>query len=280
MNETDLRTPLVDLAREAGKLLARFSLGGAEDLDLRWKGENDPVTEADRSAHRLCLEKLPGILPGVPLISEEGDEESDADLFWSLDPLDGTSEFVENLGEWAFQLALVRSGRPVAAVLALPAVDRLYFAEEGRGCLTGRLSEQESSTYRELDPLRRERLVLTRSLPRRPSLRRILEAHPGGDEILLGGVGYKVHSLLAGEADTYFTVPGTLHPWDLAAPLLVAREAGLACRTLSGKEPTVPNSRASVGDGHFFTRPKWLARNLEFFARRDIRALLSVRDPR
>lgn len=280
MDKIDLRTPMSALAREAGRLLAGFSVGGAENLGLAWKGEDDPVTEADRSAHRLCLERLPGILPGVPLISEEGDEESDADLFWSLDPLDGTSEFVENLGEWAFQLALVRSGRPVAAVLALPAVDRIYYAEDGKGCLAGRLSNQELSSYRELDPLRRERLVLTRSLPRRPSLLRISEAHPGGDAILLGGVGYKVHALLSGEGDTYFAVPGTLHPWDLAAPLLVAREAGLACSTLSGGESTVPNSRASVGEGHLFTRPKWLARNLEFFARRDIQALLTVRDPR
>jgi len=122
--------------------------------------------------------------------------------------------------------------------------------------------------------------VLTRSLPRRPSLLRISDAHPGGDEILLGGVGYKVHALLAGEGDTYFTVPGTLHPWDLAAPLLVAREAGLACRTLSGAEPTVPNTRGSVHDGQLFTRPKWLQRNLEFFARKEIQALLTTRDPR
>jgi 3'-phosphoadenosine 5'-phosphosulfate (PAPS) 3'-phosphatase len=280
MDELELRAPLVDLAREAGRLLAGFSVGNAADLGLGWKGANDPVTEADRSAHRLCLERLPRILPGVPLISEEGDEETDADLFWSLDPLDGTSEFVENLGEWAFQLALVRSGRPVAAVLALPAVDRLYYAEEGKGCLAGRLSGQELSPFLPVDPLRRERLILTRSLPRRPSLLRIARSHPGGDELLLGGVGYKVHALLSGEGDTYFTVPGTLHPWDLAAPLLVARESGLACRTLAGEVPTVPNNRDSVPEGQLFTRPRWLERNLEFFARKDIRELVTARDPR
>jgi 3'(2'), 5'-bisphosphate nucleotidase len=280
MDTDDLRTALLDLAREAGALLAGFSKGSIEDLDVEWKGENDPVTEADMSAHRLCLERLPSILPGVPLISEEGEEESDAELFWSLDPLDGTSEFVEGLGEWAFQLALVKSGRPVVAVLALPAVDRLYFAEDGHGCLVGRLSGTGLLPYEGLDPLRRERLVLTRSLPRRPSLLRISGAHPGGDEVLLGGVGYKVHAILAGEGDTYFTVPGTLHPWDLAAPLLVAREAGLACRTLSGTEASVPRGRDPVPDGQLFTRPKWLERNLEFFARKDIVDLLVARDPR
>jgi len=280
MDNEDLRNALLDLAREAGALLAGFSKGSIEDLDVDWKGDNDPVTEADLSAHRLCMGRLPSLLPGVPLISEEGEEESEAERFWSLDPLDGTSEFVEGLGEWAFQLALVEHGRPVTAVLALPAVDRLYFAQDGRGCLTGRLSGTGLVPYEGLDPLRRERLVLTRSLPRRPSLLRISGAHPGGDEVLLGGVGYKVHAILAGEGDTYFTVPGTLHPWDLAAPLLVAREAGLACRTLSGGEPSVPRGRDPVSDGQIFTRPKWLDRNLEFFARKEIQGLVHARDPR
>jgi 3'(2'), 5'-bisphosphate nucleotidase len=280
MENIDLQEPLTELAREASILLSGFRGSEAAALDLRWKGVNDPVTEADRSAHRLCARRLPEILPGVALVSEEDDAQTGEDLFWSLDPLDGTSEFVDDLGEWAFQLALVRSGRPVVAVLALPSVDRIYFARDGAGCLRGRLSDRNLSPFAAFHPLRRERLVLTRSLGNRPSLQRIVRAHPGGDEILLGGVGYKVHAVLSGQADTYFAVPGTIHPWDLAAPLLVAREAGLSCRTFGGAEPVVPSSRESLPDGHVFTRPSLISRNLEFFARAEIRELVAKRDPR
>lgn len=271
---------LLTLARRASAILAEFCQVEDHPLGVQWKGENDPVTDADRAVHNLCADALPGILPGVPLVSEEGVEDSESSRFWSLDPVDGTSEFVEHLGEWAFQLALVQDNAPIAAVLALPAVDRLYYAEAGRGCVWGSLSDGQLHPLKAFQPLRRERLVVTRSLPRRKSLQKLVEAHPGHDPVLLGGVGYKVHALLAGEGDTYFSVPRTLHPWDLAAPLLVAREAGLACRTLSGTEAVVPGGRDALADGQLFTRPKFLARNLEFFARPDIRELVSARDPR
>ncbi|HNY31770.1 MAG TPA: inositol monophosphatase family protein [Fibrobacteria bacterium] len=271
---------LLPLARRASEILTGFCQGDDERMGLQWKGANDPVTEADRAVHRLCVGELPFVLPGVPLISEEGEGVTDAERFWSLDPVDGTSEFVEHLGEWAFQLALVDRNRPVAAVLALPAVDRIYYAEAGRGAVWGHLSSRDMHPLAAFQPLRRERLVVTRSLPRRASLRKLVDLHPGGDAILLGGVGYKVHAILSGEGDTYFAVPGTLHPWDLAAPMLVAMEAGLACRTFNGEIPTVPGGRDGLPDGHVFTRPRFLDRNMGFFARAEVRELAASRDPR
>ncbi|MBK8804434.1 MAG: hypothetical protein IPN71_20700 [Fibrobacteres bacterium] len=271
---------LLPLARRASEILAGFCQTDDAGMGLEWKGENDPVTEADRAVHRLCVGELPFVLPGVPLISEEGEGVTEAERFWSLDPVDGTSEFVEHLGEWAFQLALVDKNRPVAAVLALPSVDRLYYAEAGRGAVWGRLSGKDMLPLEVFQPLRRERLVVTRSLPRRKSLQKLVDFHPGNDPVLLGGVGYKVHALLSGEGDTYFAVPGTLHPWDLAAPMLVALEAGLACRTFTGETPMVPGGRDALPDGHVFTRAKFLDRNLGFFARAEIQELAAARDPR
>jgi 3'(2'), 5'-bisphosphate nucleotidase len=271
---------IASLAREASDVLVNYCRASAGDLGLEWKGENDPVTEADKAVHELCAARLPRILPDVPLMGEEGGAQDGADQFWSLDPLDGTAEFVDHLGEWAFQLALVREGSPVLAVVALPAVDRFYLAVAGSGCTSGSLSDWEARRFSSFAPLRNERLVLTRSMPRRPSLSRLVELHPATECVLLGGVGYKVHAVLAGEGDTYFAVPGTLHPWDLAAPLLVAREAGLRCRTLAGGSPSVPSDRNPIPEGLLVTRPAWLERNLAFFARADIAALVAKKDPR
>lgn len=280
MERFEFAHSVLPLARRASEILTGFCQADDAGMGLEWKGQNDPVTEADRAVHRLCVGELPFVIPGVPLISEEGEGATEAERFWSLDPVDGTSEFVEHLGEWAFQLALVDKKRPVAAVLALPAVDRLYYAESGRGAVWGRLSGKELFPLAAFQPLRRERLVVTRSLPRRKTLQKLVDLHPGNDPILLGGVGYKVHAILAGEGDTYFAVPGTLHPWDLAAPMLVAIEAGLSCRTFSGQVPTVPGGRDALHDGHFFTRTKFLDRNMGFFARSEIQELSRSRDPR
>ena len=271
---------LEDLARDASRLLVEYCKASLGELGVAWKGENDPVTEADKAVHELCATRLRSILPDVPLVGEEGGADEGAGEFWSLDPLDGTSEFVERLGEWAFQLALVHEGRPVVGVVALPAVDRVYVAVAGLGCKAGQISTWELEPFESFAPLRKERLVLTRSMPRRPSLQALVEAHPATEAVLLGGVGYKVHAVLAGEGDTYFAVPRTLHPWDLAAPLLVAREAGLCCKTLSGKDPLVPADRSSIPEGLLVTRAQWLERNLEFFARPETVELVAKKDPR
>jgi 3'-phosphoadenosine 5'-phosphosulfate (PAPS) 3'-phosphatase len=103
----------------------------------------------------------------------------------------------------------------VIGVVALPAVDRIYVAVAGLGCKSGKISTWELEPFESFAPLRNERLVLTRSMPRRPSLKRLVELHPATESILLGGVGYKVHAVLAGEGDTYFAVPRTLHGVDL-----------------------------------------------------------------
>jgi len=279
-NQLQILPQVEDLARDACKVLVDYCKASLGELGVAWKGENDPVTEADKAVHELCAKRLPDILPDVPLVGEEGGALDGADEFWSLDPLDGTSEFVERLGEWAFQLALVREGKPVLAVVALPAVDRVYLAVAGLGCTSGRISTWDLAPFESFTPLRNERLVLTRSMPRRPSLKRLVELHPATESVLLGGVGYKVHAVLAGEGDTYFAVPRTLHPWDLAAPLLVAQEAGLCCKTLSGEDPLVPANRESIPEGLLVTRSQWLDRNLEFFAKPEIVGLVATKDPR
>lgn len=272
---------LEELSRNIGLDLLRRSREASENMGVSWKGENDPVTLADRAAHSMVAEALPLITPSVPLVSEEDEAPPfEGNTFWSLDPVDGTQEFVEHLGEWAFQLALVRDGQPVVATLAIPSRDVLYIAECGRGCQVGKMSELGMSPFLSRSPVRRERLVLTRSLPRRPGLQALLARHHARDHVLLGGVGYKVHAILAGEADTYFASPGTLHPWDLAAPLLVAREAGLATRCTDGTELVVPSHRHGLEQGVLFTREELLEENLSFFAVPENAALLARRDPR
>lgn len=250
-------------------------------MGVSWKGADDPVTLADKAAHAMVAQALPRLSPGIPLVSEEDEPRAlDGDAFWSLDPVDGTREFMEHLGEWAFQLALVRDGLPVLAALGIPSRDVLYLARAGAGCRIGRLSRPGMDEFRPLDPVRRERLVLTRSMPRRPALSALVQAHPARDHVLLGGVGYKVHALLSGEGDTYFAQAGTLHAWDLAAPLLVAQEAGLSAVAMDGAPLTIPSHRSGLAQGVLFTRPALLSSNLAFFALPSTAALLARRDPR
>lgn len=103
------------------------------DVDVSLKADQSPVTAADLAAHRCIASALDGVLPGVPLMSEEGAIPSfsgrrDWHRFWLVDPLDGTREFIQRTGEFAVSIALVEDGYPVLGVIASPVTGLVYAA--------------------------------------------------------------------------------------------------------------------------------------------------------
>ncbi len=115
-------------------------------LDVSPKQDGSPVTQADREAHQTIQEHLTDT--GLPVLSEEGatieaEERQRWELYWLVDPLDGTKEFIKGNGEYSVNIALMRrdqlpagpagAAMPVAGVLYVPVKDLLYFAWEGGG---------------------------------------------------------------------------------------------------------------------------------------------------
>ena len=109
----------------------------ASDFSVYGKDDGSPVTEADRRAESVILERLPALVPGIPIVSEEqvaAGRAPDLDgRFWLVDPLDGTKEFIKRNGEFTINIALVAGGRPVLGVVLAPAAGRLYAGAEGFG---------------------------------------------------------------------------------------------------------------------------------------------------
>jgi 3'(2'), 5'-bisphosphate nucleotidase len=260
---SELQLDLLPLARQACALLASFYQRPRGELATSTKSDAfDLVTEADKAVQDLCAAWIASHST-APLVGEEGGADEGGRLFWSLDPLDGTREFVEEQGEFAFQLALVESGIPILAVVGLPAWDLVYLARQGQGCQVLRLSDA-SQAILPSPPVRRERLLVSRSLGRRSDLQALLEAHPSLDREPCGGVGAKVHAILWGIGDTYLTVPQGMYGWDLAAPLLVAKECGLHASDLDGNPLRVPTDRSKVSQGILITRIQRAESNLQF----------------
>jgi 3'(2'), 5'-bisphosphate nucleotidase len=261
VNSDDL--DLWPLAREASRVLLEYRGPRRSELSVRSKGEpDDLVTRADAAVQELTIGWL-AERSKFPVVGEEGGADEGGTAFWSLDPLDGTREFVADLDEFAFQLALVQSGEPSLAVLALPAYDIAYLARRGAGMRCLRLSDaREVPLPAPLDGP--ERLVLSRSLDHRPDLQRLVEGHPAGRRLSCGSVGAKIHALLRGEADTYLAAPRGMYGWDLAAPLLVAREAGFWTSDLRGRPLLIPAGRALVESGILVTRASLRDANLAY----------------
>ncbi|HEX6422373.1 MAG TPA: 3'(2'),5'-bisphosphate nucleotidase CysQ [Acidimicrobiales bacterium] len=224
------------LATEAGRLLvdlrARRTAGGDGAAGAGGPVEG-PVDgralgrEGDRLAHDLLVARLSEARPGDAVLSEEGVADPArllASRVWIVDPLDGTREYGEvPRTDWAVHVALVVDGDPAAGAVALPARDLTLATDPPPPAPAARPGPP--------------RVVVSRSRPPAEATR-IAEAL-GGDLVPLGSAGAKTMAVVLGEADVY-AHSGGQYEWDSAAPVAVARAAGLHVSRLDGS-PLVYN---------------------------------------
>ena len=111
------------------------------DFAVEQKDDKSPLTLADRRSHEIIAGKLASLRTfKLPILSEEGrtisyDERKIWDMFWLVDPLDGTKEFVKRNGEFTVNIALIQNGCPLLGVIYIPVKNIFYFAAEGLGVI-------------------------------------------------------------------------------------------------------------------------------------------------
>jgi 3'(2'), 5'-bisphosphate nucleotidase len=208
------------LATEAGQLLlnVRTELADATAAERKSAG--------DKRSHDFLMEALAAERPDDAVLSEEGVDNPvrlSAERVWIVDPLDGTREFSE-LGrdDWAVHVALWQSGELVAGAVALPA--------QG---LTLATPDVAAPPVAPATP----RVVVSRTRP--PAVALAVRDSLGGVLVEMGSAGAKVASVVQGLADVYVHAGGQ-YEWDSAAPVAVARAAGLYCSRIDGS-PLVYN---------------------------------------
>lgn len=122
----EIALTLARIAVEAGHILR-----GMENalIDKRIKDDGSPTTAADLAAEDLIIKRLAEAWPGVPVVAEETSSTAHTgSVFFLVDPLDGTGDFIHGTGEYSVNIALIRGNRPVAAVVAAPAMGQLWIA--------------------------------------------------------------------------------------------------------------------------------------------------------
>src|SRR6516164_6825714 len=133
-----LRSALLNVmtaaARKAGRSLKR-DYGEVENLQVSMKGPANFVTVADRRAEEILQAELTKARPGYGFLGEEGGrrEGDDKSHCWIVDPLDGTTNFLHGIPQFAISIALEREGVIIAGVIYNPANEELYIAERGKG---------------------------------------------------------------------------------------------------------------------------------------------------
>lgn len=202
------------LATEAGQLLlgVRKEFADADGSDRKAAG--------DKRSHDFLMEALANERPNDAVLSEEGADDPvrlRSDRVWIVDPLDGTREFSE-LGreDWAVHVALWASGELVAGAVALPA--------QGITLATPRVEPPPAT-------LDKPRIVVSRTRP--PAIALAVRDALGGTLVDMGSAGAKVASIVQGLSDVYVHAGGQFE-WDSAAPVAVARSAGLHTSRIDG----------------------------------------------
>ncbi len=242
-------TLAVRAAIEAGRVI--MEVYESEDFEVEKKGDNSPLTKADRAAHEVIVQELEN--SRLPVLSEEGrsigyDERKQWSRFWLVDPLDGTKEFVSRNGEFTVNIALIENGMPVLGVVYVPVLDELFYGagDQGGYYLSG-INSWFGSKERLLEsasrlPLqakeRAYRIVGSRSHMNDLTVAfidSVRDEYPDL-EIVQRGSSLKICMVAAGDADIYPRFGPTME-WDTAAGHAVARAAGRSMvEAESGKE--------------------------------------------
>ena len=227
---------MLKAARKAGRSLTK-DFREVENLTASMKGAGDFVSKADIAAETILREELIGARPTYGWLGEESGETpgEDPTRRWIVDPLDGTTNFLHGLPHWAVSIALEHKGQIVAGVVYDPVKDEMFFAERGQGAFMNdqrlRVSQRRNMIecvfatgipFAGRGDLPETLQDLARLMPTCAGVRR------------WGAAALDLTYVAAGRYDGFWE--RGLNIWDIAAGVIIAREAGALLEAVSADD--------------------------------------------
>ena len=196
-------------------------------IEVSTKQDDSPLTDADRRAHLLIVDRLSSLTPTIPLLSEESDAidyslRKSWQRYWLIDPLDGTKEFINRNGEFTVNIALIENGQSVAGVVHVPVTGISYFGGIGIGAWKQNTNQLDNEVQLIASQAMQEnsgvRIVASRRHlgEQLDALVEKIENHFGKATLLSMGSSLKMCLLAEGSADIYPRMAPTSE-WDTAA---------------------------------------------------------------
>jgi len=239
---------MVQAALKAGRSLAR-DFGEVQNLQVSLKGPADYVSQADQRAEEIVFTELSRARPGYSFLMEERGEVvgDDPQHRWIVDPLDGTTNFLHGIPMFAVSIALERQGQIVAGIIYNPAMDELYTAERGGGAFLND-RRMRVAARRELG-----HSVIATGLPflghgnhgqALIDLRNVMGEVSGIRRF--GAASLDLAYVAAGRFDGFWEE--NLKPWDMAAGILMVREAGGYVSDRQGEQTMLTSGSIVAGN--------------------------------
>ena len=240
-----IESAAVEFARGAGDLLAGH-FGKTISVEYKDKAQQDPVTAADKETQAYLERRIAERFPTHGILGEEDDASADgdtvaSDYLWVLDPLDGTTNFMNGLPVYASSIGVLHQGVAVAGAVYIP-----WPTETGSGIVVhchaggGAFADGEPITVYETDRLRGDRLVgLPGSFGASTRVGKGLKGQPLGQLRVTGSIAYELAMTAMGVLQ--FAVIGAPRMWDMLGGAVAVQEAGGTVMTrLSGRKQWHP----------------------------------------
>ncbi|PUZ19697.1 3'(2'),5'-bisphosphate nucleotidase [Chitinophaga costaii] len=245
--------PLLHMAQQAGQAIL-YIYRAPETMQVTLKEDQSPLTAADAASHASIIQALAAYTPGIPILSEEGSDVAYSvrqhwPLFWCVDPLDGTKEFIKRNGEFTVNIALIQGHTPILGLIYQPVGERLWIGGTGIGSFRW---YPESNTAERLQVIKRSSPMVavgsrTHSAPEETAV----QAQYGVTEFMAAGSALKFCLVADGSAQLYYRHGPTME-WDTAAGQAIVTAAGGSLTTPDG-QPFLYN-KSNLRNGSFICK--------------------------
>jgi len=247
------KIPELDIAIKAAQEASSVILDiYQKDYNTFTKTDDSPVTDADLKSNKKINEILSDTKYSI-LSEEDVDDQSrlSKDMIWIVDPLDGTSDFIDKTGEFTVMIALIQNKKPILGVIAWPTEKILFVAQKNCGAFRYSNDKWDKISVTKIENLSECRTIGSRhhlSDKEKEFIKKL-----GVKDFTSIGSSLKVGKISSGEAEAYITTTNKMKEWDTAASYCIITEAGGKMTDMSGNQITYNNKSVYHQNGILVT---------------------------
>lgn len=248
--------PLINVmenaVRKASRRLVR-DFGEVEQLQVSRKGPGDFVTEADRRTEKILYEELKKARPGFGFLMEESGSVlvEGSDERWIIDPVDGTTNFLHGIPHFAISVGAERDGELIAGMIYEPIRDELFWAAVGEGAYLNRRRLRVSERRTMADALLATGIPFAQRVGQKSFMAMLNAVMPRTAGVRRqGSAALDLAYVAAGRYEGFWEV--ALQPWDVAAGIVIVREAGGMVSEIDGKSNPLHGTSMLATNQHLY----------------------------
>tara|TARA_Y100000992_G_scaffold296932_1_gene259830 strand:- start:3789 stop:4595 length:807 start_codon:yes stop_codon:yes gene_type:complete len=218
----DMLPELYAICVRAGEFQMKFR---TNSFKINTKKNSTPVTDADIEANTIITSCLKKLTPDIQIISEEGHtNESGSNIFWLIDPLDGTSNYIRGGTQFCICIALIEDNSPVVGLIYVPSSNTFYYSYKNKGAFVKNKNLGDIQLFtKKMDSNTSGKIYTSSSI--NPKILHILQSKMPNIEVIKCSSAIKFGYIASGQGIFYPRI-GPTHEWDTAAGDCLVREAG------------------------------------------------------